>query len=82
MNNTKSNHQFIYDEHGHKAFAVIPIEDYETAFGQPLDAESQRWLEADLGEDLPEYDWGEPGIPQDKPIRYEPGVGFIVVGGK
>ena len=43
-----------------------------------LDLESERWLEADLGENLPEYDWGEPGIPEDKPIRYEPGTGFIV----
>jgi hypothetical protein len=43
-----------------------------------LDLESQRWLEADLGEDLPEYDWGPNGIPADKPIRYEPGTGFIV----
>ena len=43
-----------------------------------LDAESTRWLEADLGEDLPEYDWGPAGIPEDKPIRYEPGTGFIV----
>jgi hypothetical protein len=45
---------------------------------EPLDSESQRWLEADLGEDLPEYDWGPNGIPEDKPIRYESGTGFIV----
>jgi hypothetical protein len=45
---------------------------------EPLDPESQRWLEADLGGDLPEYDWGPAGIPEDKPIRYEPGTGLVV----
>ena len=48
---------------------------------QELDAETRVWLDADLGENLPEYDWGTGEIPAVKPIRYQPGVGFIV-GGK
>ncbi len=35
-----------------------------------------------MGEDLPEYDWGTEKIPVGKPIRYQVGVGFVVVGGK
>jgi hypothetical protein len=47
-----------------------------------LDNESQLWLEGDMGEDLPDYDWGTEEIPEVKPIEYKAGVGFIVVGGK
>lgn len=43
--------------------------------------EDQAWLEADLGE-LPPYDWGPEGPPKGKPVRYKPGVGLIVEGGK
>jgi hypothetical protein len=46
------------------------------------DKESQQWLEGDMGEDLPEYDWGTEEIPEVKPIQYQVGVGFVVVGGK
>ncbi|MBE3588158.1 MAG: hypothetical protein IMW93_06325 [Thermoanaerobacteraceae bacterium] len=45
------------------------------------EAEDQAWLEADLGE-LPPYDWGPEGPPEGKPVRYKPGVGLIVEGGK
>jgi hypothetical protein len=81
MNSTQ--HQFIFDANGKKTFAVIPIEDYEALFlHSELDAESKLWLDGDMGEDLPEYDWGTEEIPPVKPIKYQPGVGFIVVGGK
>jgi hypothetical protein len=46
------------------------------------DKESQLWLDGDMGEDLPDYFWGTEEIPELKPIRYQAGVGFIVVGGK
>ena len=72
--------QFIYDQNGKKAFAVIPIADFENAFGatQP-DAETQHWLEADMGEELPDWN-GE--LPIGQPIEYRIGEGFIVLGGK
>ncbi len=35
-----------------------------------------------MGEDLPDYDWGTEEIPEVKPIQYQVGVGFVVVGGK
>lgn len=44
-------------------------------------AEGEAWLEADLGE-VPPYDWGPGGPPAGKPVRYEPGVGLVVEGGK
>jgi hypothetical protein len=45
-----------------------------------LDEESRTWLEADLAGDLPEYDWGEAGIPPVQPVRFVPGQGLIVDG--
>ncbi len=45
------------------------------------DTESQSWLEADLVSDLPEYDWGEGGIPSMKPVEYVSGVGLVVKAG-
>ncbi|MBM3236547.1 DUF433 domain-containing protein [Candidatus Poribacteria bacterium] len=30
-------------------------------------------------EELPPYDWGEKGIPEGKPIEYDPDFGFTVV---
>ena len=44
-------------------------------------AEDKDWLEADLGELLP-YEWGVQGPPKGKPVRYQPGVGLIIEGGK
>ncbi len=40
--------------------------------------ESQSWLEADLVSDLPEYDWGEGGMPSMKPVEYVAGIGLVV----
>lgn len=45
------------------------------------DQESQSWLEADLVNDLPEYDWGEGGIPSMKPVEYVSGIGLVVKAG-
>ena len=45
------------------------------------DMESKSWLEADLVNDLPEYNWGEGGIPSMKPVEYVSGVGLVVKAG-
>lgn len=45
------------------------------------DMESQSWLEADLVSNLPEYDWGEGGIPSMKPVEYVSGIGLVVKAG-
>ena len=42
------------------------------------DVESQSWLEADFVDDLPDYDWGEEGVPRAKPVEYLSGVGLVV----
>jgi len=43
--------------------------------------EDEDWLKADLGE-LPPYEWGPEGPPKGKPVRYQPGIGLVVEGGK
>jgi hypothetical protein len=43
--------------------------------------EDRDWLNADMDE-LPPYEWGPEGPPKGKPVRYQPGVGLIVEGGK
>lgn len=45
------------------------------------DQESQSWLEADLVNDLPEYDWGDGGMPSMKPMEYISGIGLVVKAG-
>ena len=45
------------------------------------DIESKSWLEADLVDDLPEYNWGEGGIPSMKPVEYVYGVGLVIKAG-
>jgi hypothetical protein len=47
-----------------------------------IDSETQIWMEADLGGPLPPYEWGPQGEPVGKPVRFEPGVGLVVEGGK
>ena len=49
---------------------------------QLTDPETQQWLNADLGEELPPYEWGEAGIPPGKPVKYVPGQGLVVDGGR
>jgi excisionase family DNA binding protein len=41
---------------------------YILANGLNLDDETRDWLYS--SETLPEYDWGEEGIPEIKPVRY------------
>jgi hypothetical protein len=43
-----------------------------------LDAEAATWAEADLAGEMPEYDWGEAGIPNVIPVRFVAGEGFVV----
>jgi hypothetical protein len=50
--------------------------------GLEIDPETQTWMDADLGGPLPPYDWGPQGAPVGKPVRFEPGVGLVVEGGK
>jgi hypothetical protein len=45
------------------------------------DIESKSWLEADLVDDLPEYNWGEGGIPSMKPVEYVSGIGLVIKAG-
>lgn len=47
-----------------------------------LAEEDREWLDVDLGGELPPYDWGPDGPPKGKPVRYVPGVGPVVEGGK
>ena len=42
------------------------------------DVESQSWLEANFVDDLPDYDWGEEGVPIVKSVEYLSGVGLVV----
>ncbi len=43
--------------------------------------EDRAWLDADMGE-LPAYDWGPDGPPAGRPVRYAPGRGLIIEGGR
>jgi len=45
-----------------------------------LDEETKVWLEADFTEPLPEYDWGEQGIPEGYPVYHVPGQGLMIRG--
>lgn len=45
-----------------------------------LDEDTRIWLEADLTSPLPEYDWGEQGIPEGQTIRHVPGQGLMIQG--
>lgn len=40
--------------------------------------ESRAWMEAELEEKLPPYEWGKEGVPNGKPVIYDPEMGFIV----
>ena len=44
-----------------------------------MDRETQAWLDADLGEELPPYDWGDVDpLELGEPVRYVPGAGLVV----
>ncbi len=51
---------------------------------EALTAEDREWLDADLSRlgEIEPYEWGPEGPPAGLPIRYEPGVGFVVEGEK
>lgn len=44
-----------------------------------LDDETAAWLDANLGGELPPYDWGPSGPPAGKPVRHIPGRGLLIV---
>lgn len=46
------------------------------------DPETQEWLEVDLSGELPPYEWGEAGVPHGQPVKYTPGQGLVIEGGK
>ena len=62
---------------------VVEIVDAPLEEAQERDEESRAWQSADLAPPLEPYDWGdvEPSV-LGKPIRYVPGEGIVVVGGK
>ena len=45
---------------------------------QFADEESRDWLDADLGNASPDYDWGEMGVPEGIPVRYVVGEGIVI----
>lgn len=49
-----------------------------------LEAQDRAWLDSDLSGlgDLEPYDWGPGGPPEGKPVRYVPGEGFVIEGGR
>ncbi|ESA36120.1 hypothetical protein N836_09065 [Leptolyngbya sp. Heron Island J] len=51
----------------------------EQSISQELDIASQQWLDAELTEPMPAYDWGSEGIPEGLPVQYVPGQGMMIV---
>ena len=51
---------------------------------EPLTEEDRGWLHSDLSRlgEVETYDWGPEGPPDSLPIRYEPGVEFVIEGEK
>jgi len=45
-----------------------------------LDGETKTWLESDLGENLPPYNWGTEHMPEGQPVHYVAGVGLVIEG--
>ncbi|MEO1183017.1 MAG: hypothetical protein AAFX51_19780 [Cyanobacteria bacterium J06636_28] len=44
-----------------------------------IDLETQTWIEANLTEPLPTYEWDAEGIPEGLPVRHVPGKGVMIV---
>ena len=61
---------------------ALILEPSDDATQAPALGEDDAWLSADLGGPLPPYEWGAEGPPQAVPVRYVPGVGLVVEGGK
>jgi hypothetical protein len=56
----------------------------EDMIGRELEREQDRtWMESDLSRlgEFEAYEWKEGELEEGKPVRYEPGVGFVVEGG-
>ena len=47
---------------------------------EPIDMETQAWLDADLTEPLSVYDWGPEGIPEGLPLEHVEGKGVVIMG--
>lgn len=71
--------ELSFDE---KKALIAKLNDKLTDAQAELDPETQIWLEEELIEELPAYEWGDSGIPTGKPIRYVPGSGFVIEGGR
>lgn len=41
-----------------------------------IDNETKQWLGTMPA--LPEYDWGEEGVPKDKPLKYIKDIGLVI----
>lgn len=54
----------------------------EQAVAFATDESDSSWMEAEFGGPLPAWDWGPGGSPSGKPVRYVPGVGLVIEGGK
>ncbi|MEM9163280.1 MAG: hypothetical protein AAGC54_09450 [Cyanobacteria bacterium P01_F01_bin.4] len=55
------------------------ITEASSASDSTLDEESKTWLEADMIDELPEYDWGPAGMPDGLPVTYIPGQGIFIL---
>jgi hypothetical protein len=67
-----------------RALAIDEIAVPTASVGEEISGEDRAWLGGDLsrlGEFEP-YEWEEGELEEGKPMRYEPGAGFIVEGGK
>lgn len=60
------------------AVLFVLSQDLQADF-EPLDGESQAWLDADLVSDGDEYDWQEAGMSIGKPVRCVPEKGVVIV---
>ena len=47
---------------------------------EPMDADTQTWLDADLTEPMPDYEWGSEGIPEGLPVQHVAGQGVVIMG--
>ncbi|NJO75722.1 MAG: hypothetical protein HC833_19315 [Leptolyngbyaceae cyanobacterium RM1_406_9] len=60
----------------HEKHAVLSVLNSE--LDNTLDSETKTWLESDLGENLPPYDWGVEGVPAGQPVLYVPEFGLLI----
>ncbi len=64
------------------AGTVEPAEEDHRPVGAGPTAEDHAWLDADIGGELPPYDWGPGGPPPGRPVSWIAGQGFVVEGGR